>query len=169
MTGDDLPRGGKGGNATATGPKGIAIGGQGGRGGAAGYGAGGGSGGHASGGDFARGGDGGDAGRDARPALGARSPLSYRDFDLPASPELNDKYGLFIPGRGGDSYEAYVFHEERRYHLNILLHLLREQDNSFIDYIDNLNPRNPQDWWDKAVKENPDLAERLMAHMRDCE
>jgi hypothetical protein len=120
------PRGGHGGSVQIVGAPGIAEGGNGGRGGAPGHVQGGdGGGGTHSGSVYARGGDGGDAGRPARPALGAPSPMCYisgSKFDLPG---LRDIYGIPQPGKGGDSYTAYVSHGGRDYCLNILLQLIR--------------------------------------------
>ena len=174
------PRGGRGGSAEIIGGPGIAEGGNGGFGGAAGSGRGG------DGGDatlcspgYARGGDGGDAGRPARPALGAASPLCSVDSSLLDHPGMTDIYGIPQPGKGGDSYTAYVAHNGRKYCLNILLQLLRGPvpkivDNTeIISAIDALGlevgVQTGQEWWDLAIEKYPEETAKVMAHMRNSE
>ena len=166
-----LPRGGHGGSVKISGNMGVAIGGRGGRGGAYGCGSGGDGGGaeiHGSG--AAIGGDGGDAGRHGRPALGAASTLER----LPEQGGwgLNsfvDDYGILQPGKGGDSYIAYIEFEGRQYCMNILLQLIRIWDTSMIDVVDDYQLENEQGWWDIAVSLFPENTHKAMAHMRDCE
>ena len=174
------PRGGNGGSVEIVGGPGIAEGGNGGRGGASGCGRGGdGGGGTLFGAGYIRGGDGGDAGRPARPALGAASTMSYTHPSLPDFLGTTDIYGIPQPGKGGDSYTAYVTHGGREYCLNILLQLLRGPipeivDNpNIIDSIDalgfELGIKTAQEWWDLAVEKCPEEAAKVMAHMRVCE
>lgn len=174
------PRGGHGGSVEIVGGPGIAEGGNGGRGGAAGHGRGGdGGGGTLHGVGYIRGGDGGDAGRPARPALGAASTMGYTGFSFLNSLGTTDIYGIPQPGKGGDSYTAYVTHGGRKYCLNILLQLLRGPvpmiiDNSeIIDAIDalgfELGIKTEQEWWNLAIEKYPEETEKVMEHMRICE
>lgn len=175
-----FPRGGHGGSVEIVGEQGIAEGGNGGRGGALGYGRGGdGGGGTHFGPGHARGGDGGDAGRPARPALGAPSPMCYTDSSWLSTPGVTDIYGIPQPGRGGDSYMAYVTHAGYRYCLNILLRLLDGpilkviNVPQLIDTVDTLGfhagINTEQEWWNLAVEKYPDETSAVMAHMRICE
>lgn len=174
------PRGGHGGSVEIVGGPGIAEGGNGGRGGAPGHGRGGdGGGGTHFGSGYIRGGDGGDAGRPARPALGAVSPMCYTDTSLLSLPGITDFYGIPQPGKGGDSYTACVSHGGRKYCLNILLQLMRGPvpkiiDNpEIIDAIDALvfeaGIKTEQEWWDMAVEKYPEETSKVMAHMRICD
>lgn len=174
------PRGGHGGSVTIHGKSGIAEGGHGGRGGAQGYGKGGDGGcGTHYGGGYARGGDGGDAGRPARPALGAPSTLCYGKTFWLSLPGMQDIYGIPQPGKGGDSYTAYVNVDGYEYCLNILLQLLRGpipkivQNQNIIDLIDEAGVdagiRTEQEWWDLAVKLFPNETNAVMDHVRKCE
>ena len=173
------PRGGHGGSVEIIGA-GVADGGNGGRGGAPGHGQGGdGGGGRHHGSGYARGGDGGDAGRPARPALGAVSTMCHTDASWLQIPGMTDIYGIPQPGKGGDSYTAYVNHEGRKYCFNILLQLLNGPipdiiDNTeIIDIIDETGRINgittEQEWWDSAVRKFPAETAKVMAHMRNCE
>lgn len=179
------PRGGHGGSAEIVGNSGIAVGGNGGRGGAPGCGQGG-NGGSAHCSDdtncitaYVRGGDGGDAGRPARPSLGGVSPLCYMDLPLLHLPGMTDIYGIPQPGKGGDSHLAYIEHQGRRYCFNIILQLLtgpvpKIVDNlEIIDAIDALGHERDittsQGWWDLAVEKYPEETEKVMAHVRACE
>ncbi|RZQ76309.1 MULTISPECIES: hypothetical protein [Vibrio] len=178
-------RGGDGGKAEIIGCPGIAEGGNGGRGGALGCESGG-SGGsakvvtvqaisHA----YARGGDGGDAARPARPALGAVSPMSYTDNPPEILQEISDIYGIPQPGKGGDSYVAFVNHEGYRYCLNILLQLIQGpmpnliNTPELIDIVDKMaNDRKiktEQEWWDLAVEKFPRETSKAMEHIRSAE
>ncbi len=168
----NLPRGGRGGSVKVIGNAGIAIGGRGGRGGSYGCGSGGdgGGGGKHYGFGLAIGGDGGDAGRYGRPALGAASTSERLPekggWGLESSV---DDYGIFQPGKGGDSYIAYIKFEGRQYCMNILLQLIRIWDTSMIDVVDGYQFKNEQDWWEKAVSLFPENTHKAMAHMRACE
>lgn len=175
-----LPRGGHGGSVEVFGDAGKAEGGNGGRGGAKGFGRGGdGGGGTLHGSGYARGGDGGDAGRPERPALGAASTLSYVDDSWLSVPGMTDRYGIPQPGKGGDSYTAYVTHDGYRYCLNILLQLLRGpipevvENREIIDTIDAIalsaNISSEQEWWNLAVQYFPKETAAVMAHVRRCE
>lgn len=179
---DDMnyPRGGHGGSVEIVGGPGIAEGGNGGRGGAPGFGRGGdGGGGTHFGCGYVRGGDGGDAGRPARPALGAASPMCYLDSSLLSLPGVTDIYGIPQPGKGGDSHTAYVSHGGYRYCLNILLNLIRGpipktiNNLELIDVIDELGiaagVKTEQEWWNLAVDKFPEDTSKVMAHMRHCE
>lgn len=174
------PRGGHGGSVEIIGGPGIAEGGNGGRGGAPGCGRGGdGGGGTHFGAGYVRGGDGGDAGRPARPALGAASAMPHADSALIDLLGLTDIYGIPQPGKGGDSYTAYVTRDGREYCLNVLLQLLRGPipkivDNpEIIDVIDALGVergiKTEQEWWDLAVEKYPEETAEVMAHMRISE
>ncbi len=176
------PRGGHGGSAEIIGGSGIAVGGNGGRGGSSGFGRGGdGGGGKHYGSGYVRGGDGGDAGRPARPALGALSSMCYLEKDNFALslPGINDIYGIPQPGKGGDSYTAYVIHDGYEYSLNILLNLIRTpvpniiNKPEIIDAIDELGVvvgvKTEQEWWDLAVEKFPEETSKVMCHMRICE
>lgn len=174
------PRGGHGGSVEIVGGAGIAQGGNGGRGGYPGYGRGGdGGGGKLSGSGYIRGGDGGDAGRPARPALGAASSMCYVDFPLISQLGLTDIYGIPQPGKGGDSYTAYVNYEGYTYSLNILLNLIRGPVPSIInkpeiiDAIDELGLqagiKTEQEWWDLAIAKFPKETFKAMSHIRRCE
>ncbi|MFN7113237.1 MAG: hypothetical protein ACK4PK_02650 [Alphaproteobacteria bacterium] len=175
------PSGGAGGDATVNG-QGVARGGDGGRAGTHGYN--GGKGGDATinggGWGYARGGDGGDAYRPYRPALGARSPLAFMPSQSYPIEGMLDLYGVPVPGRGGDSYVAYVVFEGAKYCLNTLLHLLRgpvpkilDNGDKIIDDIDQKaaagGVKNEQDWWNLLVKLYPSEAYLCIKHIRDCE
>jgi hypothetical protein len=167
----DFPRGGHGGSVKITSNTGIAVGGCGGRGGGYDCGSGGdGGGGVHHGLAMAIGGDGGDAGRHGRPALGAPSALERllgkRSLGLE---DPVDSYGILQPGRGGDSYYATIEVDGRCYSLNILLRLLQIWDSSIIDKIDDLEPANEQEWWNKTVLFFPEMAQKAMAHIQYCE
>jgi len=175
-------RGGHGGSVEIIGGSGIAVGGSGGRGGSSGSGRGGdGGGGKHYGSGYVRGGDGGDAGRPARPALGALSSMCYLDedhFSL-ALPGIKDIYGIPQPGKGGDSYTAYVIHDGYEYCLNILLNLVRTpmpniiNKPEIIDAIDELGVvvgvKTEQEWWDLAVEKYPEETSKAMSHIKTCE
>lgn len=172
--------GGNGGSVEILGGPGIAEGGNGGRGGALGHGNGGdGGGGTLIGSGYARGGDGGDAGRPSRPALGARSTISYLNMPLFASAIPTDIYGIPQPGKGGDSYTAFVEHGNRKYCLNILLQLLSgfspkiAGNSEIIDKVDELgikvDVKTEQQWWDLAVKEYPTETSKVMLYIQTCE
>jgi len=176
------PRGGHGGSVEIVGGSGIAEGGNGSRGGAPEYGRGGDGGGGTHfgfGADYVRGGDGGDAGRPARPALGAASTMCYFDSSVLSLPGVINIYGIPQPGKGGDSYTAYVIHDGYRYCLNILLQLIRGPipiviDNSgIIDIIDELGVKagikTEQEWWDLAIEKFPKETSEVMAYMRASE
>jgi hypothetical protein len=176
---DELPRGGHGGDAIIVDGPGIAVGGNGGRGGAKGYGQGG-DGGRAISGPakvlgpgLVKGGDGGDAGRPWRPALGAQSPLASVESFSNSFPGKTDIYGIPQPGKGGDSYIAYIEWNGRKYCMNILLQLIQLSKPSIIDRVDemaaDLKITAEQDWWNLAIKEFPEETEQVMAHMRTCE
>lgn len=176
----DYPRGGHGGSVEIVGGPGIAEGGDGGRGGAPGCGRGGdGGGGTHFGSGYVRGGDGGDAGRPARPALGAASSMCYVDPSWLSLPGMTDIYGIPQPGKGGDSYTAYVNHDGYEYCLNILLQLIRGpipriiNNPEIIDAIDALcfdaGVKKEQEWWDMAVEKYPKETSMIMMHMRICE
>jgi hypothetical protein len=181
-------RGGDGGKAEIIGCPGIAEGGNGGRGGTLEYGNGG------RGGDakvvtvqndaaisyaYARGGDGGDAGRLARPALGAVSPMSYTNNPPEILQGLTDIYGIPQPGKGGDSYVAFVNHEGYKYCLNILLQLIQGpmpnliNKPEIIDIIDETvldkKIKTEQEWWNLAVDKFPKETSKAMAHIRSAE
>lgn len=173
---DKLPRGGHGGAVEIIEGTGVAEGGNGGRGGDQGYGRGGdGGGGTLTGNGYIRGGDGGDAGRPGRPALGAVSPICYADPSLYTLSDVTDAYGIPQPGKGGDSYIAYVTHDGYRYSLNILLQLIRGpvpnliDKPELIDFIDELGIKTEQEWWDQAIQKFPEETSKVMAHMRACE
>lgn len=175
------PRGGNGGTAQIVDGEGVAVGGNGGRGGALRYGRGGDGGSGTArdaGAAYARGGDGGDAGRPVRPALGGASPLAHLD-GLPLVPGLTDAYGIPQPGKGGDSHMAYVRHDGREYCMNILLQLIRGpmpkiiEKPEIIDVIDaegaKSGIKSEQEWWDLAVDKFPSETTKIMEHMRICE
>lgn len=177
---NEEPRGGHGGSVEIIGDSGIAVGGNGGRGGSPGYGRGGdGGGGTHSGSGFVRGGDGGDAGRPARPALGAASTMCFTDSFWLSLPGITDVYGIPQPGKGGDSHIEVVHHDGYRYCLNILLRLLQGPIPEIInrpDIIDAVDEKGVsagiqtgQEWWDLAVKYFPIETSRAMSHMRECE
>lgn len=172
----EKPRGGHGGSVEITGGSGRAIGGPGGRGGDEGFGRGGdGGGGTHSGGGTSIGGGGGDAGRLGRPALGAASSLEQSSEFFGRPPGLSnssldvDCYGIYWPGRGGDSYEAEIEVRGRLYSINVILRLFRIWENDAIDCVDLMGPRSPQEWWGCAVSRFPDLCGRAISHMKSCE
>lgn len=166
--------GGDGGHARVIGGQGTAIGGDGGRGGPYGPGGPGGSAEMLSSSGTVRGGDGGDTARPGRPALGGASPLEKLDeLWIKSLPGMTDRYGLHKPGRGGDSYQAYVSWEERRYDMNVLLHLLERDHPGLLDAVDlevaELSTVSEQDWWTHAVGLFPTETNRAMKHARDTE
>lgn len=174
------PRGGHGGSVRMIGGAGRAEGGDGGRGGSSGYGRGGdGGGGVHVGGGYSRGGDGGDAGRPARPALGAKSPLCYSDFSRIPIPGITDIYEIPQPGKGGDSYIAYVVFSGYKYCLNILLQLMSGfcpriiANTEIINLVDEAGLRagiqTEQEWWELAVKMFPTETAAVMEHVKNCE
>jgi hypothetical protein len=59
--------------------------------------------------------------------------------------------------------------EGRRYPLNVLLRLLRIWKDDAIDHVDELEPKDPQDWWLKACALYPSETSRAMEHVRHCE
>lgn len=168
---NSLPRGGNGGSVIALGQEGNAIGGRGGRGGSLGFGQGGhGGGGILKGNGTIIGGDGGDAGRSGRPALGAPSTLERTEYHTFTNiPGTTDDYGIYWPGRGGDSHTAFIEHDERQFCINVLLRLIRIWNNSIIDAIDEFNFQTEQQWWNKAVVLFPDVTRKAIDHMIYCE
>lgn len=170
----NLPEGGRGGDAKVAGD-GIAIAGNGGRGGSLGCG----SGGHGGGAEISNdgvssgiaiGGDGGDAGRKGRPALGAASSLEkILDNNFLRFVDLTDQYGILWPGRGGDSYTAIVNVNGREYTLNVLLRLIEIWEPNVIDTVDEYELQDHESWWKKAMVLFPDITERSMTHVRECE
>ena len=174
-------RGGHGGSVEIIEGNGVAEGGHGGRGGSPEFGRGGdGGGGKHFGSGYVRGGDGGDAGRPARPALGGLSSMCYMNSSFFLSlPGITDIYGIPKPGRGGDSYAAYVTHEGYEYCLNVLLDLIRSpipniiNKPEIIDTIDELGiaaeVKTEQEWWELAVEKFSEETSKAMKHMKTCE
>lgn len=173
----ELPRGGHGGSVVINGD-GTAVGGRGGRGGDLGCGQGGDGGGGVAEGTTgslkAIGGDGGDAGRLGRPTLGAPSPLEQDEARDDFMDEIYlkrfvDEYGILLSGRGGDGGQAWVEHDGREYCLNVLLKLMRIWQNEAIDIIDDYGEATSQAWWNRVRACYPELAERAVQHMIQCE
>lgn len=164
-------RGGHGGSATVGG-NGVALGGRGGRAGAQGSGNGG-RGGNArvDGDGLAVGGDGGDGGLPWRPALGAPSSLERVGIPFGTSEGMVDRYGFYIPGRGGigGDPDCEVQFEGRAYKLVTLLNLLRLWAPEAVDRADATSPSNPQEFWERAMGIAPEASRRALEHVRICD
>lgn len=169
-------RGGAGGTVTMIDSDGSATGGRGGRGGLPGSFGGDGGGGEVTGQPFGRihaaGGDGGDAARLGRPALGAQSPLAEHGPDWALNlPGSRDQYGIPLPGRGGDSYQAYVDLDGHTYDMNAMLKLLQMRNRSIIDDVDeaaardNIRAYEHQKWLRWAMALYPEDVRDVLRHM----
>lgn len=160
--------GGRGGSASVAG-NGVAIGGQGGRGGLSGSGGDGGSS-EVRGSGVAVGGSGGDAGVPWRPVFGGASPLERYSVNPMLRDDLpKDELGMVSVGRGGASgnIAAVVQTELGTMRLLDLLMLINLWSPATIDELDQLKPDNEQDFWELLERKYPDLADRAKRHVID--